>query len=211
MILYNLGLKVVREDPSILAVIGHHSSHITKPRLDVKKELGSSVCRHRIQAAVLFPDTEQISLALTIAQDNANLMPISQNPNKQGLKLLGESTLYRNTTLKKGGEAVEGLIIAIPWFSKIPQAKNFTQAAKKQWGEQEMVNWETATSFDATQAFIKALSINPDRNTVLQRLPKVELPANETSGYPLKFTTQGERETEPILVTVEGGKFKLVR
>ena len=101
------------------------------------------------------------------------------------------------------------MILAVPWFREAPQAKNFNLAAEKQWGGE--VSWRTATSFDATQAFIKALSPNPTRLSVLQRLRQVNIKSNETSGESLKFTPAGERQSEPILVKVEGGQFQLVR
>jgi hypothetical protein len=72
------------------------------------------------------------------------------------------------------------------------------------------VSWRTATSFDATQAFIKALSPNPNRSSVLQGLQEVNLSSKDTSGDVLKFTSQGEREGQPILVKVEKGEFKLL-
>jgi branched-chain amino acid transport system substrate-binding protein len=54
---------------------------------------------------------------------------------------------------------------------------------------------------------IKALSNNPSRSTVLGELENVSLSANETSGYPLKFTPQREREGESILLQVKGNQF----
>ncbi len=188
-----LGGEVVRKQLIDLAT----------PTLDVN-------FKYQAQAAVLFPDTLHTDVALKIATANADLVNSPQNPNKQGLKLLGGDTLYTTQTLKEGGKAVEGLILAVPWFRDAPQAKNFNLAAKKQWEGGE-VSWRTATSFDATQAFIKALFPNPTRLSVLQRLRQVDIKSNETSGQSLQFTQTGERQSEPILVKVEGGKFQLVR
>ena len=165
--------------------------------------VASSLSKSQIRAAALFPDTRHTGVAIEVAKAN------EQNPNKQGLKLLGGETLYTTQTLSEGGKAVEGLILAVPWFREAPQAKNFNQAAQKQWGGE--VSWRTATSFDATQAFIKALSPNPTRLSVLQRLRQVNIKSNETSGESLQFTPAGERQSEPILVKVEGGQFQLVR
>jgi branched-chain amino acid transport system substrate-binding protein len=57
---------------------------------------------------------------------------------------------------------------------------------------------------------IKALSNNPSRSTVLGGLENVSLSANETSGYPLEFTSQRERQGESILVEIKGGKFEQI-
>ncbi|MFM6349916.1 MAG: hypothetical protein ACKPFK_32970, partial [Dolichospermum sp.] len=100
---------------------------------------------------------------------------------------------------------VEGLIVATPWFRETPQAKDFAQKSEKKWGGG--ISWRTATSFDATQAFIKALSNNATRTNLLEKLPSINLDSNETSGYQLKFTEEREREGQSILVQVEDGKF----
>ncbi|MFM6474547.1 MAG: hypothetical protein ACKPGH_13830, partial [Dolichospermum sp.] len=69
----------------------------------------------------------------------------------------------------------------------------------------------TATSYDATQAFIKALSNNPSRTTVLEQLKQVKLDSSETSGYPLQFTPERERQVEYILVHIKDGKFVQIK
>ncbi|MDB9535020.1 ABC transporter substrate-binding protein [Dolichospermum planctonicum CS-1226] len=69
---------------------------------------------------------------------------------------MGRQTLYSNDTLIKGGKAVEGMILSVPWFRETSQAKAFAEKSGKKWGGG--ISWRTATSFDATQAFIQALS-----------------------------------------------------
>lgn len=96
----------------------------------------------------------------------------------------------------------------MPWFREARESQFFARKAAQQWGGG--VSTRTATSFDATQAFIHALSSNPSRKTVLQKLPQVNLPASQTSGEPLKFTPDGERQSQAILVKVEGGKFVIL-
>jgi ABC-type branched-subunit amino acid transport system substrate-binding protein len=73
------------------------------------------------------------------------------------------------------------------------------------------VSWRTATSYDATQAFIQALSANSDRTTVIEKLKIVKLSSNNTSGDPLQFNTEGERQTEPILVQIKDGKWAKIQ
>jgi ABC-type branched-subunit amino acid transport system substrate-binding protein len=109
------------------------------------------------------------------------------------------------TSLSKGGNAVEGLIIVVPWFREAPQATNFAQQAQEQWGGG--VSWRTATSYDATQAFIQALSANPNRISIIKKLENVNLSPDNTSGDRLKFNREGERETDPILVQIKDGKW----
>jgi ABC-type branched-subunit amino acid transport system substrate-binding protein len=186
---------------------------LTEPKFDPEKEVSQSLWRYKAQAIVLFPDTQKTDVALKIATANAQQMARRktnpQNPQRQELKLLGGDTLYSQTTFDRGGQDIEGLILAVSWFREAPQAKNFAITAGQQWGG--LVSWRTASSYDATQAFIKALSPNPTRATVLRGLKKIDLSDSETSGYPLKFTTEGERQTESILVKVEGGKFSFLQ
>ncbi|MCP2730520.1 ABC transporter substrate-binding protein [Limnofasciculus baicalensis] len=176
--------------------------------LDVDKEILKSVGIYQAEGAAFFPDTEHTDVALKIIKYNADLIASPQNTQKKGLKLLGGNSLYNKETLDLEGKAAEGLILAVPWFKNSPQSKNFSQAAAQQWGGE--VSWRTATSYDATQALIKALSNNPTRATVLQQLKEVNLPKEETSGEPLSFGS-GERKTQPILVKIKNGQFELVQ
>ena len=153
-----------------------------KPQDEIKALQG------QVNAIVLLPNTQFTSVAIGLAVANTQL------PAGQQMKLLGGDALYTSTTLTSGGNAVEGLILAVPWFAQTPYA----QTAEKRWLGQ--VSWRTATSFDAAQALIKALSSSPSRSTVLQSLKSTNLPPSETSGSVLMFEAKGDRLGEPILV-----------
>jgi ABC-type branched-subunit amino acid transport system substrate-binding protein len=184
-----LGGKLVREPIDL-----------TNPKLKAQNEIATSL-EYNAEAALLFPDPKYTFVALEIAKANVYIKANSRR--MQSLKLLGGDALYSQTTLNTGGEAVESLVLAVPWFAQAPQSQDFSQAAEKLWGAQ--VSWLTATSFDATQAFIKALSDNPSRSTVLQRLRSVNLSPGETSGEALQFTSEGERWSKPIIVKIVRG------
>lgn len=140
-------------------------------------------------AIVLFPNTSLISVAVAIAVAN-----------RQQMVMLGGDALYRPQTLTSGGNAVDGLILAVPWFAQTP----YGQKAEKRWGGQ--VSWRTATSYDATRALIQALSENASRDTVMDNLQYTYLPGSETSGSELQFQPTGDRVGEPILVKVGRGR-----
>ncbi|MFN5956083.1 MAG: ABC transporter substrate-binding protein [Dolichospermum sp.] len=184
---------------------------LTDINFDARGEISATVySRDKFaQAAILFPDTQSTPTAIKIATEitrrNARLKDDPQSGRVKELKMLGGGSLYGNETLDKGGNNVEGLIVAIPWFRETPQAKDFAQKSEKKWGGG--ISWRTATSFDATQAFIKALSNNATRTNLLEKLPSIKLDSNETSGYQLKFTEEREREGQSILVQVKDGKF----
>ncbi|MEH1975715.1 MAG: ABC transporter substrate-binding protein [Nostoc sp.] len=173
---------------------------LTDSTLNIEQELKESASQ-QVQAIMLFSDVDHTSRALEIAKVNAN--------NKLGLKLLGGDSLYNQKSLNEGKKAVEGLIIAVPWFRKAPQSKKFADSAEDYW--RGGVSWATATSFDATKAFIKSLSFNPSRQSILAGLPMIELSSEETSGDVLKFNKEGERQSKAILVRVENGHFQCLQ
>ena len=99
------------------------------------------------------------------------------------------------------------MILSVPWFRETSQARAFAEKSEKKWGGG--ISWRTATSFDASQAFIQSLSKYNPRNNVLERLQKVKLNNNQTSGYPLQFKER-EREGQSVLVEVKDGKFTMI-
>lgn len=182
---------------------------LTATTFDAEKEVAKSVYTNKAEVALLFPSTDKTDIAINIAKEITNRnarLKTTQNFPIQEVKMLAGDTLYNyNQTIVRGGKDVEGLIIAIPWFRGTSAAEEFAKKSKELWGGD--VSWRTATSYDATQAFIKALSNNASRQTVLERLKNVNLTANETSGYPFQFTENRERQGESILLQVKDGKF----
>jgi len=179
---------------------------LSNKKFDPREEVITSIYEFQAEAAILFPDTEHTNATIEIAKANKQLIKYPF------LSLLGGHTLYSNDTLIKGGKAVEGMILSVPWFRETSQAKAFAERSEKKWGGG--ISWRTATSFDATQAFIKALSKDNTqdntRNKVLERLQEVKLNNNETSGYPLQFTKERERQGQSVLVEVKDGKFTII-
>ena len=158
----------------------------------------------------MFPDADTINKAIPIAKEitKINKTLKTQNPPKPELKMLGGGILYNGDILANGRKNVEGLRIAVPWFGETLQAQSFAKKSAGKWGGG--ISWRTATSFDATQALIKTLSNNATRDTVLRGLENVSLTASETSGYPLKFTPEREREGQSILLQIQQGQFTMI-
>ncbi len=148
--------------------------------------------QNQVDAFVLFPNTNNIiiNLSLQVADANGNL----SNPKQ----LLGGDALYNPATLKLSQGGVDTLVLAVPWFAK--NTYPYTNLAAKRWGGR--VSWRTATSYDATKAFTKALSENATRRSVLSNLQQTNLSPSETSGEPLQFLKSGDRNTDPLLVRV---------
>ncbi|MBE9079885.1 ABC transporter substrate-binding protein [Romeria aff. gracilis LEGE 07310] len=166
-------------------------------RLNPGAEANMAALQDQADAMLLFPNSNYRNVAVDLAKANSNLPPDMQ------LELLGGDSLYSIETLTAGGEAVEGLILAISWFADAPQFQAFSQASERWWGGQ--VSWRTAMSYDATQAFIQAFTEDATPASVLENLGQVELSADETSGQAFSFTPEGERQSEPVLVRVTRG------
>ena len=164
---------------------------LSSSTLDIKNSVTGASSAAR--AALLFPSTKTTSVAIAVARENAQLPPAQQ------MKLLGGDALYNPATLTDGGEAVKGLVLAVPWY---PQ-NAYAQTAAQRWLGQ--VSWRTASSFDATKALTAALTTATDRPSVLQALRSTNLPANQTAGEPLQFTATGDRTEKPILVETASG------
>jgi ABC-type branched-subunit amino acid transport system substrate-binding protein len=175
--------------------------NLTDKDIDAEKEVPKSVFRYKAEAGVLFPDALSTNAALKIVKANQDLLKRS----KRGLKLLGGDTLYSKEALGAGKDAVNNLTLIVPWFREASQARRFAKKAKDQWGGD--VSWRTATSYDATQAFIQAFSPNSNPATIIERLKNVNISAENTSGDSLKFTPERERQTEPFIISIEKGKF----
>jgi len=178
-----------------------HNSSKQIREVDLKEQSLESAVQSAIEekfkVGILFPDSETVDSAIKITEANY------KKPKEQQLKLLGSHDLYYCYVLKEGEQAIKGLTLAVPWFKGTPEAEKFSTEVKEQW--KGKVSWLTAASYDATQAFISALSNsgeNPTRSTVLQEVKDVNLPANKTSGRNLRFSPDGEREGEAILVEV---------
>ncbi|NET62309.1 MAG: ABC transporter substrate-binding protein [Symploca sp. SIO2E6] len=160
--------------------------------LNAEDEIERIANQSQVKGVVLFPSVQTDSVAIAIAGAN------NQLPHNQRLQLLGGDALYVPDTLIQGGPAVEGLVLAVPWFGGTSEYAN---RAKDRW--RGRIDWRTANSYDATQALIKALSFgDATREKVVEALNKVQLSCNETSGEKLRFWASGDPERESHLVQV---------
>ncbi|MEM9272801.1 MAG: ABC transporter substrate-binding protein [Cyanobacteria bacterium P01_F01_bin.143] len=166
-----------------------NSIEINDDNFDPKQQI--EMIRGQVDAIALFPNTNTRNVAIGLARANTELF-------KTKLPMLGGDTLYSVDTLNSGAAAVDGLVIAIPWF---PISQEYAKRAEKRW--KGAVNWRTAASFDATLALLKALENDTEltRDLVRQNLRDLNISSSETSGEPLAFSS-GERRVEPILVKI---------
>ena len=122
--------------------------------------------------------------------------------NQGKLALYSSSTLYTFQTLKDGQKDVDGLVLPVPWHPGTNPNNPFPKNARQRWGG--VVNWRTATSFDATQAVITGLRQSKTREGLQQALRNPNFSAAGSS-EDVKFLSTGDRAGKPILVEVKQG------
>lgn len=181
---------------------------------DGSNDIGSD--NFRIEKFNNFAATNKVKAALIISSVNTNSITIAINrendrlsSKNQKLQLFGAMSFSERETIDKGGKAVEGMILVRPCLS--PQAKYMKEAAQR-WNQQE-INWRTATSYDAIQAFVKALRLSKTktREDVLRQLqsPSFSLSIEETSGFGLKWdlSDRSNANRKYCVFQIKAGKF----
>ncbi|MEG4145378.1 ABC transporter substrate-binding protein [Microcoleus sp. Pol12B5] len=143
------------------------------------------------QALMLAPHVDRIDRAISLARINQGKLP-----------LYGSTTMYTFQSLKDGQKDVDGLVLPVPWHPETNPGSTFPQNASRRWGG--VVNWRTATSFDATQTVIAGLRQSNTREGLQQALRN---PSFSTPGASeeVRFLPTGDRAGKPILVQVKQG------
>ena len=143
------------------------------------------------QGLMLAPHIDRIDRAISLARSNRGKLP-----------LYGSTTLYTFQTLKDGQKDVDGLVLPVPWHPETNPGSRFPEKARQRWGG--IVNWRTATSFDATQAVIAGLRQSNTREGLQQALRNASF-STRGSSEDVKFLPTGDRAGKPILVQVKQG------
>jgi branched-chain amino acid transport system substrate-binding protein len=139
------------------------------------------------EGLLLTPHIDRISYAIALARANRGRLPLYSSP-----------SLYTMQTLEQGQIDMKGLVFPAPWHPQAGPA--FATTARQYWGG--MVNWRTATSYDAASAIITALQKGTTRTDLQQvlRNPSFQSPGASNT---VRFLPTGDRATRPILVQVQ--------
>jgi len=143
------------------------------------------------QGLMVAPHIDRIDRAISLARINRGKLP-----------LYGSTTLYTFQTLKDGQKDVDGLVLPVPWHPETNPGSRFPENARQRWGG--IVNWRTATSFDATQAVIAGLRQSNTREGLQQALRNASF-STPGASEDVKFLPTGDRAGKPILVQVKQG------
>lgn len=201
--------KTLKKDFSILFSRSKKKGKILKTfnisasSFDIKKEINIASSDPTVKAALIISDVRTNSIAIAINKNNIN-----SQLNKK-LQLFGAMSLSEDETLKHGGKYVEGMILMRPCLSL---KSKYMQEAINRWNQQD-VNWRTAASYDATQAFAKAISLSKSltRESILRQLqsPSFFLTKEQTSGFGLKWDQldRSNSSREYCAVQIKDGRF----
>lgn len=160
------------------------------PSFNAENALADAVSKGA-QGLMVAPHIDRIDRAISLARINRGKLP-----------LYGSTTLYTFQTLKDGQKDVDGLVLPVPWHPETNPGSRFPENARQRWGG--IVNWRTATSFDATQAVIAGLRQSNTREGLQQALRNASF-STAGSSEDVKFLPTGDRAGKPILVQVKQG------
>lgn len=133
--------------------------------------------------------SQSVDQALKVVQANDRQVP-----------LLGGDALYIPTLLEMEAMA-SGMVVAVFWDIDADQGSDFPDSSRSLWGAE--VNWITALTYDATQAFIEAMkmSTNVNRRSIQEALASDEFRFEGATGN-VRFRQNGDRQGRAQLVEV---------
>ncbi|OCQ95670.1 hypothetical protein BCD67_10520 [Oscillatoriales cyanobacterium USR001] len=125
---------------------------------------------------------------------------VIQNNNKR-LSLLGGDALYHNKILKNGLDEATGMVLAVAWHINSNPNSKFVQNSRQLWSAD--VDWNTAMTYNAAEAFIEALrrNNNPTRVSIKDTLAATDFSAPGVSDR-IQFLPSGDSNTPVQLVEI---------
>jgi branched-chain amino acid transport system substrate-binding protein len=150
-----------------------------------------------VNAILLNPQVNRMDRAIAVGRATLNALA---KANQGQITLLGNPSLQTKDTLA-AGDAVNGMVIAVPWDATLSPDKNFVQNAYKLWGDTDLVTWRTATAFDATKVIAAALKQKDTRDGVQQALSGTFSLQGATGA--IKFLPSGDRVDNAVLIQVK--------
>lgn len=146
------------------------------------------------EALVLLPNTGRLDESLQLVQ-------LAQGR----FTLLAGDDVYTSKTLEVGGQAANGMVVAVPWHILAHEGSGFVSASRQLWRGD--VNWRTVTAYDATRALVQALSGEgtPSSREQVQQTLRSPIFQAEGATEAVQFLPSGDRNMGIQLVRVQPG------
>jgi ABC-type branched-subunit amino acid transport system substrate-binding protein/serine/threonine protein kinase len=118
--------------------------------------------------------------------------------NHRRLKVLAGDSISTVKILKVAGKDAVGTTVAVP--ADLAQSL-FQRQSSQLWGLDASVSWRTALAYDATQALIAAIRVDPSRTGIKRVLSQTTFAAHGAT-TPVRFLPSGDRQGSVLLVTI---------
>ncbi len=159
-------------------------------------ESWQTINREAIGAIALCTYTNDLEKAIALIRVNRNQLP-----------MVTGSPLYLDEVLQESAkQPITNLMLVLPWHEDSNPSALFPVDSRELWQGAE-ITWLTASSFDATQALIRAIQDTP----IYNRQPIQQILANpdfvtEGAADETNFDTNGDRLQPLVLVTIAPSK-----
>ena len=156
------------------------------------------------EAVLLAPHIDKLNRAVDLARAN-----------QWKMSLLGTFSLNTSKITRSGQGDLNGVVLPVPFHPQQDSAQDFTAKAQKMWGEETMLTWRTATSYDATQAIASGLQSVNTRDSLQNALRNSDLAVIGANSQ-VEFLASGDRTIKSALVEVranpeQGYYFELLK
>lgn len=139
-----------------------------------------SAIEQKVSTILLNPQVDRINQAIELAKSNQGKFLLLGNPSLETKKTLA------------AGDAVNGMIMAVPWKIDVLYNQEFVQNANRLWGEQNLITWRTAMAFDATKTVAIAIQKKGSTRIGIQQALSNNFSFSGVTGT-IKFLSWGDR------------------
>lgn len=143
------------------------------------------------EAVLLAPHIDKLNRVIDLARANDWKMA-----------MLGTFSLNTAKITQSGQGDLNGVVLPVPFHAQQESAQDFTAKAYQTWGNDTMLTWRTATSYDAAKAIASSLKQNPTRNGIQNLLRQQQLTI-EGANSQVQFLPTGDRLITSTLVKVK--------
>nr|WP_199331908.1 ABC transporter substrate-binding protein [Anabaena lutea] len=144
-----------------------------------------SAIEQNVSTILLNPQVDRINQAIELAKSNQGKFLLLGNPSLETKKTLA------------AGDAVNGMIMAVPWKIDVLYNQEFVQNANRLWGEQNLITWRTAMAFDATKTVAIAIQKKGSRRIDIQQALSNNFSFPGVTGT-IRFLSWGDRTGDRI-------------
>ncbi|MEA5552922.1 ABC transporter substrate-binding protein [Anabaena cylindrica UHCC 0172] len=144
-----------------------------------------SAIEEKVSTILLNPQVDRINPAIEFAKSNQGKFLLLGNPSLETKKTLAE------------GDAVNGMIMAVPWKIDALYNQEFVKNTNRLWGEQNLITWRTAMAFDATKTLAVAMQKKSSTRIGIQEALNNNFSFSGVTGI-VKFLSWGDRTGDRI-------------